>query len=246
MTSVRRHTALLLFLLLLALALRLAYWERSAAFGHYELSYDDDEYWRLGVLFAHGDFFHDPFPDRYVRSPGFSLFLAPSIATFGPRVEIALLFQVLVSVLTVALTYCIARRAFGKTAGAWAMGLMAIAPMYASMAGSFVLSETLDTFLILLFIYLFWHWTQEGLTFQKAFLAGMLLGSDALVRSSAFYFFVLAAAWFLYTERARGTWALPRVGLAAVGMLLLILPYTARQFVTYQRFILIDSTSGWN
>src|SRR5581483_1871820 len=51
---------------------------------------------------------------------------------------------------------------------------------------------------------------------------------------------------FLYTERARGTWALPRVGLAAVGMLLLILPYTARQFVTYQRFILIDSTSGWN
>ena len=55
---------LLLIILLGALAIRLAYWERSASFGAYELSYDDDEYYQLGDMFARGEFFRDPFPLR--------------------------------------------------------------------------------------------------------------------------------------------------------------------------------------
>lgn len=245
MESSRRHYWIILGLLLVAFALRLAYWERSAAFGRYDLSYDDDEYFKLGVLFARGEFFRDPYPLRYTRAPGLPLFFAPSFAAFGPRLDVALVFQVCVSVLMVALTYAFARRAFGKRAGQWAMALMAIAPIYASSAGSFILTETLFSFCILLFIYLFARWTEEGMTLPRALGCGVLLGYSALIRPIAVYFLVVAAAWFLYTQRARWKWALPRVALVAAGMFALILPYTLRNYIVYERVMLIDSISGW-
>ncbi len=241
----RRHHWLLLGLLLLAFALRLAYWERSASFGQYDLSYDDDEYFKLGALFARGEFFRDPYPLRYTRAPGLPLFFAPSFAAFGPRLDVALVFQVCVSVLFVALTYAFTRRAFGKRAGLWAMGLLAIAPLYASSAGSFFLTETLFSFCILLFIYLFARWTDKGMTLPRALGCGALLGYSALIRPIAVYFLVVAAAWFLYTQRARWKWVLPRLALVAVGMFALILPYTLRNYVVYERVMLIDSISGW-
>lgn len=241
----RRHHWLLLGLLLLAFALRLAYWERSASFGQYDLSYDDDEYFKLGALFARGEFFRDPYPLRYTRAPGLPLFFAPSFAAFGPHLDVALVFQVCVSVLFVALTYAFARRAFAKRAGLWAMSLMAIAPIYASSAGSFFLTETLFSFFILLFIYLFARWTEQGMTLPRALGCGALLGVSALIRPIAVYFLVIVAAWFLYAQRARWKWALPRLALVAVGMFALILPYTARNYVVYERVMLIDSISGW-
>jgi len=242
---VRRHDWLLLVLLLAAFAVRLAYWERSASFGRYELSYDDDEYFKLGLLFARGEFFADPYPYRYTRAPGLPLWLAPTLAAFGPRLELPLAFQVCLSVLMVALTYAAARRAFGRRAGIWAAALMAFSPVYASSAGSFVLTETLFSFLILLLIYLFWRWKEEGMTLPRALGAGLILGYSALVRPIAVYFLVVAGAWFLYTQRARLRWALPRLILVAVGMFALILPYTARNYAVYQRVMLIDSISGW-
>lgn len=241
----KRHSWILLALVLVAFAIRLAYWERSASFGQYDLAYDDDEYFKLGVLFSRGDFFHDPYPGRYTRAPGLPLFLAPTFAAFGPRIEIALVFQVCVSVLMVALTYAVARRAFGKSAGLWAMGLMAIAPIFASTAGSFVLTETLFSFWILLFIYLFWRWSGEGMTLPRAFAAGLVLGYAALVRPTGVYFVVIAALWFLYVHRGRWLWALPRIAVLAAGMFTLVLPYTVRNYIVYNRVMLIDSTGGW-
>ncbi|MBI4675325.1 MAG: glycosyltransferase family 39 protein [Chloroflexi bacterium] len=240
-----RHHWILLGLLLAAFAIRLAYWERSASFGHYDLSYDDDEYFKLGVLFARGEFFRDPYPLRYTRAPGLPLFFAPSFAAFGPRLDVALVFQVCVSVMMVALTYTFARRAIGKRAAVWAMALMAFAPIYASSAGSFILTETLFSFCILLFIYLFARWSDEGMTLPRALGCGLLLGYSALIRPIAVYFLVVAALWFLYTQRARWKWALPRVALVAVGMFALILPYTLRNYIVYERVMLIDSISGW-
>lgn len=245
LTARQLQNLLLLALLLAAFAVRLAYWERSASFGRYELSYDDDEYFKLALNFARGEFFTDPYPGRYTRSPGLPLFLAPTFAAFGPRLEIALAFQVCVSVLMVALTYAVGRRAFGRRAGVWAMALMAFSPIYASTAGSFVLTETLFSFLILLFIYLLWRWSQEGMTYPRALAVGLLLGYSALVRPIAVYFIVFAGGWFLYTQRRRLKWAVPRLAVIAVGMLALILPYTARNYAVYQRFMLIDSVSGW-
>src|SRR5581483_4726973 len=169
----------------------------------------------------------------------------PVLAAFGPHIEVILAFQVLLSVATVALTYTSARRAFGRQAGLWAGALMALAPVYASPAGSFLLSETLYAFLILLFIYLFWRWTEQDMTWRRALASGLILGSAALVRSGALYFFALAGLWFLYRERAHWKRALPRLAVAAVGMFVVILPYTVRNYNAYQRFILIDTNSGW-
>lgn len=242
----KRFDWLLLAVLLVAFALRLAYWERSASFGKYELAYDTAEYYGLGDLFAHREFFKDPFPERYVRAPGYSFFLAPILAASGPEVQVVLAYQVLVSVLMVAVIYPVTRRIFGKHAATWAMALLAIAPIYASAAGSFVFAEPLYTFLLLLFIYLFCRWTQERLTLARALLVGMLLGVTSLVRPTGVYFLPLALAWYFYQERARWRRVLPAAIVVALGMFLVILPYTARQFVTYQRFILIDTTGGWN
>lgn len=242
----RKHTWLLVALFLLAFAIRLAYWERSASFGKYELSYDDDEYYQLGVLFARGEFFQDPYPLRYTRAPGLPLFLTPIFAAFGTRIEIALFFQIGVSMLLVAVTYVTARRAFGARPGAWAMALMAVAPIFASTAGSFLLTETLFAFCILLFLYLFWRWTDEGMTAGQAMVSGLVLGYGALVRPLAIYFVLFAAQWILYNQWGRWKWAVPRIALVVLGMFLLILPYTLRNYITYERILLIDSTGGWN
>lgn len=244
----RRHYWILLALFLAAFALRLAYWERSASFGSYELSYDDDEYFKAGILFARGEFFRDPYPLRYTRSPGYPLMFAPVVAAFGPRPEIVLAFQVCISVLSVALVYVLGRRAFGKNAGLWAAGLMAAAPNYASMAGSFLLTETLFAFDAMLFIYLFWRWTQEGMRLWQALVVGALAGYMALIRGQALYFFGLAAVWYVFEAARRKplTWKkLAPLAFAALGVILVIAPWTWRNAVAYNRFILLDTNSGW-
>lgn len=244
----RRHYWILLGLLLVAFAIRLTYWERSASFGQYELSYDDDEYFKAGMLFARGEFFLDPYPLRYTRSPGYPLLFTPLLAAFGPRLEIILLFQVCVSVLSVALVYLLARRAFGKRAGLWAAALMALSPTYASMAGSFLLTETVFAFFALLIMYLFWRWTDNGMRVWQALLLGALFGFMALIRGQALYFFALAALWYVHEMWRRKKLGLKNfapLAIAAVGMILVIAPWTWRNAVTYQRFILLDTNSGW-
>lgn len=246
--TLRRHDWILLALFLVAFAVRLAYWERSAAFGSYALSYDDDEYYKAGILFARGEFFRDPYPLRYTRSPGFSLAFAPLLAAFGPRLEIILFFQVCVSVLSVALVYATARRAFGKQAGLWAAALMAVSPNYAALAGSLLLSETVFVFWALLVIYLLWRWTQENLRGGQALLLGVLFGYMALLRGQALYFFGLAALWYAYEMRRRKKIGLENfapLGVMLVGLILVIAPWTWRNAVTYNRFILLDTNSGW-
>lgn len=243
----RTQYLVLLVMLLLAFAVRLAYWERSAGFGSYELSYDDDEYFKAAQLFARGEWLRDPYPLRYTRSPGYPLALAPLVAAFGPRIELVLAFQVGVSVLTVALMYVTARRAFGARAGAGAAGLMALCPTYAALAGSFLLTETLFTFTVLLFIYLLWRWSAAGLTVWRALGLGVILGYAALVRGQALYFALLAAAWLAYRawreKRLRPT-ILQLVPLV-LGTVLVIAPWTWRNELSYQRFILLDTNSGW-
>lgn len=244
----RRHYWILLALFLVAFALRLAYWERSASFGSYELSYDDDEYFKAGVLFARGEFLRDPYPLRYTRSPGFPLTFAPLLAAFGPRLEIILAFQVCVSVLSVALVYVTARRAFGKNAGLWAAALMSIAPTYASLAGSFLLTETWFVFCALLVMYLFWRWTDENMRVWQALLLGVLFGYMALIRGQALYFFGLAALWYAYEMWRRKKLALKNFAplfFAVVGLLVVIAPWTWRNALAYNRFILLDTNSGW-
>lgn len=233
---------------LIAFALRLAYWERSASFGSYELSYDDDEYFKAGVLFARGEFLRDPYPLRYTRSPGYPLTFAPLLAAFGPRVEIILLFQVCVSVLSVALVYVTARRAFGKNAGLWAAALMAIAPTYASLAGSFLLTETLFVFCALLVMYLFWRWTDENLRVWQALLLGVLFGYLALIRGQALYFFGLAALWYACEMWRRKKFVLKNfvpLFFAALGLAVVLAPWTWRNAVVYNRFVLLDTSNGW-
>lgn len=244
----RRHYLILLGLLLIAFAVRLAYWERSASFGRYELSYDDDEYFKAGVLFARGEFLRDPYPLRYTRSPGYPLALAPLLAAFGPRIEIVLAFQVFVSVLSVALIYLVARRAFGKKAGLWAAALLAVSPNYASLAGSFVLTETLFAFGALLGIYLFWRWTEEGLRAWQAFILGLLLGYLVLIRGQALYFFALAVLWYGYHLWRRKQFVLKKfvpLGICVVGLALVVGVWTYRNVLVYERIILTDTTTGW-
>ena len=111
------------------------------------------------------------------------------------------------------------------------------------------MSETLFTFFALLFLYLFVRWTDEGLTWGKALGAGMILGYAALIRPLALEFFPFAALWLLIRLRPRWRNALTKSALVLAGMLILILPYTLRNYVAYERVSLIDTANGftlWN
>jgi 4-amino-4-deoxy-L-arabinose transferase-like glycosyltransferase len=235
----------LLGLLLLAMVVRLGYWHRAASYGSYYLSMDSDEYYRGAVLFSQGQWLRDPVPQRYTRGPGYPLFIAAVILIFGSDVAILLLFQVFVSVLTVVLIYLCARRALGRRAALAAAALMAVAPGYASAAATDVMSETLFVFAILLFLYLFWRGGEERFSWPRAVVCGLILGYAALIRPEALEFFPVAALWLLWRLRPRWRFGLGRAGLVMAGLLLIILPYTLRNSLAYQRLILIDTASAF-
>lgn len=245
----RRQQVILLALLLLAFGIRLAYWERSASFGRYELSYDDDEYYQAARLLADGEWLRDPYPWRYTRSPGYPLFLAAVFAAFGSNIALALAFQVGLSVLGVALVYLLARRAFDRRVGLIAAGLMAVAPLYASLAGSFVLTETLFATCTLLLIYLFWRGSEQGMSVWRAGWVGVLWGYTTLVRGQVLFFWPLAALWLVIRARrqARPPICTLVISLASTigGLVLVIAPWAYRNYLAYDRFVWLDTSSGW-
>src|SRR5207302_1680079 len=77
--------------------------------------------------------------------------------------------------------------------------------------------------------------------------AGALLGLSALTRATALGFVPLAALW-LYLPAARPSPA-ARLAVPAVlvgACVVILLPWTVRNYLAYKRFVLVDTTSGYN
>lgn len=246
-------------LVLLGLILRLWFIAVNDIDPRYSAADDGDYYQRALRLAATGEYIDNSW---LIRPPGhvfmFAGMLRLAIALGDSTLGIDMIrgLHVLLSLLLIPVGYDMARRLFGRPAGLIFAGLLAIwFPLVELPA--LILSEPLFFFMLVLHCWLLVRWRDakaEPGWRPYALLAasGVALAIGALARSPALYASVFVAG-FLAVEcwqgRAIGAWLrrLIPAGLAFIlPFILVIAPWTARNYVTYGKIILIDTLGPVN
>jgi hypothetical protein len=235
-----------------ALALRLAF-----GFGYWvdkPLTHDEHEYLELGRNLAAGrGFTYDepagPTTERFGRAPLYPLLVA-SVATIVPLAilpEALKAVQAALGTLTVLLLAAIVMRMSGPRAAGITAWAGALYPPLVWM-NAYVLSETFYAALAWLNVLVLGRLidgsgpdgssrTQPATTLTLLG-SGVLGGLAALTRPAHLFFLLLAGLWLVV--RHRTVWA----ATLALGALLVIAPWTARNYMAYGRFVLIASEGG--
>ncbi|MBN1484081.1 MAG: glycosyltransferase family 39 protein [Chloroflexia bacterium] len=225
---------------LAALALRLVvtHWHAS-----YPLSGDEIGFFNQARTFVQGGGFHDM---PFMRAPLYPLFLAVILRIFGAEVTAARLVQALLSTATIPLLYLWARRRCGHSTGLIAALLGALFFPLAVQA-TLLLSETLFLFLFVLGMALL-EWRAGQTARWEPLLGGALFGLSALTRSIGLPLVLLAALCFALAKRGNlDFWTRLRPALLVLlGAALVILPWTVRNAVVHNAWILIDTTGSTN
>jgi 4-amino-4-deoxy-L-arabinose transferase-like glycosyltransferase len=205
-------------------------------------SHDQCEYLALASGMAAGRGWQPH--DGYLWPPGFISFLALCRSLFGDSLTAPRLLQVLLSTATIPMMFLLGRRFHGRKAGLAAALVFAL---YPNLVG----------FTHLLWpatLYIFWFTLAATLLLappQQArrgvLAAGLCLGVAALVRGQALYFAPLAATWLIFSvPRPQRPGRLTLAALLMAATLVPVLPWTVHNALTYQRFLLLDSTVGRN
>ncbi len=187
-------------------------------------------------------------PERFGRAPLYPLFLAGLAAATGPldslvAVKIAQAALGAIGVWFIALTA-------GRIAGPQAAGLAAwAAALYPPLVWipAYVLSETLYmtlAFANVLVASVVIDERSHAPTLRRSsspsalLLCGVLGGLAALTRPAHLFFLLILGVWMLLGRRVRD------VSVVAVGALLVIVPWTARNYREHGRPVLIASEGG--
>jgi hypothetical protein len=279
----------ILFLLILALGLRLLVWRWHR---FYDLGGDEREYFEQALTLLRE---HRYVELKLMRPPLYTAFLAACIYVFDSLVQRLRLIQELVGALTVVPAYALAHRLFGDRRIAFVAGLLIAANYTLAANATELLTETLFLFGLTT---LFWLLLKAGgpttddrrpttddrptndlenreprtgnpiphpLTLYAG-LAGLTLGALALLRSVALPLLPLGALWLLVRTEDRGLVTTGRGRMAdalrithqasrrsvlcalffVLCSLVVITPWTIRNYVTYDAPILIDTTGQEN
>ena len=195
---------------------------------------DEPAHYVSGVLAAH-------FGERAIGhwAPGYEAFLGAVFAAAGPHPIAARAAQVLISTLTVALVYGIARRVSGRKAARIAGTLSALDPSLIAYS-HYLYSETLLAALLAGAAYALCR-RPEAPTRREGIAAGVLLGFATLTRSYVLYFLPIWVGWLALRRR----WEEARSALGALLVALAIVaPWTLRNAMVYGDFLLVDGTAG--
>ncbi|HYM15094.1 MAG TPA: glycosyltransferase family 39 protein, partial [Dehalococcoidia bacterium] len=192
---------------------------------------------------------HLDYRDQYGRltaawPPGYSLTLAPVLKVLGAGLWQAKALNVALSAATVVLTYALGRRVFGAGAGLTAAAILAAFPGDIFFS-TLIMTEVLFGFVFLLSIYLLLAWTlgeAEARAWQLLAL-GLLLGYATLIKSEAVF---LAPAVVVLWKFALPGWrrTLRYGAVLAVGFVLALAPWTARNYARFDGFVPLRLNAG--
>jgi 4-amino-4-deoxy-L-arabinose transferase-like glycosyltransferase/dienelactone hydrolase len=174
--------------------------------------------------------------------PGYPLLLGGAYALFGPHLLVAKLLNVALSVATCGFVYALAARLFAPAVGLCAAAILAFLPDHVWYA-PLLLSETAFMALLAALLWLFADWSERGVEGPRWIAFGALVGAATLVRGTAALFLAVPfAAWWLAERRL--TPALRRTLAAALGMLAVVTPWTARNVAVMGAPIAVASSVG--
>lgn len=172
------------------------------------------------------------------RTPLYPLFIALSYFLFGQNASVAVIFQILLSSLSVVFMFLIGEKLLDEKIAFIAALLFAADPLHLFLS-QVLLTETLFTFLLLLATYFAIERGKPGYL-----LSGAFLGLSALTRPVALYLIPLYLLFFLFEReplknRIRGSL------LALLAFAITLSPWLLRNYRHFGRFSL-SSLTGYN
>lgn len=182
-------------------------------------------------------------PSPFYWSPLYPYFLALVYSVLGRSLTIVYVIQAIIGLGNLLAVYALGRRLFGHAAGLAAMILLLVYAPVLFMETK-LLSETLALALNSCALLLVMRCLDRPR--PVAFLAaGLALGFSAICRSGNLLFVVLLLVW-LGIERVRQGERMPLrlTGLLLVGVVLPILPVTARNYFVGHDLVLIQTNGG--
>ncbi len=226
------HLLTIAGLVALALVLRLLVWRWHEL---YPLGGDEQEYLNQALTLLRTRQYVEL---RLMRPPLYAIFLAACIVAFDFLIQNLRLVQAVISALTVAPTYLLTMRLFDNRRVAIIAGLLTALNYTLAFTATELLTETLFLFAgTIIFVLL--SYTLPASRWQPL-IAGICLGALALLRSVALPLLALGSLWLALHagKRAAATFVLAAV--------LVIAPWTVRNYLTYDALILIDTTGAEN
>jgi hypothetical protein len=183
-----------------------------------------------------------PFRTRMIfHPPLYPYFLAVPLSLFG-SLAAAKLAQAIVATLLVPAVGRLGARVFGERTGFVAAAIAAFYPEVVWFSVHFWVEN--------LFLVLMW-WAFERLVVSDetgkrhaAVAAGLLWGLAILSRETGLYFLPVAAVWLALSPRREG--ARVRAGLFVLTALLVVAPWTYRNYVMFRAFVPVSTAGGLN
>lgn len=233
----------LLAIVVLGVAVRLAfglgYWVDQP------LTRDESEYLSLARSLRAGDGFvyDEGHTDPFGRAPGYPAFLAVAGGGHGSPSSVPALVKItqsLVGALGILLAAALAARLAGPQAAMMAALFTAGYPPLVWIS-AYAFSEAIFWPLGLLVAWLFDRAStalSSASRVRLALVCGALAGAGVLIRPALLFFLLLAALYWMWRRR----WA-PLVALT-IGALVMVGPWTARNYAVHGRFVLVASEGG--
>jgi 4-amino-4-deoxy-L-arabinose transferase-like glycosyltransferase len=158
----------------------------------------------------------------------------------------ALLVQSLASALVEVPLYLMGKRLFGKSVGIVAGLLWAVHPASLLYAVSFIWSSSLTSLGLGAILLLFFRLAARPERLAEAALCGVAIGLTALSDPVILPFVPVAGLWLFWRLKSRLTAAVAPLLLMAAVAVVLLLPWTVRNYQIFHDFIPIKGTMGVN
>ena len=238
-----RDRAVLAAIVLAAFLVRLAW----ALFAHVDVRrrffLDTSMYDLLARHLAHGMGFtgYRVQPIAFY-APGYPAILAIAYRAFGEELAVAWVLNAVLGALSCALVHVLGSRLFSRRVGLAAAAVLALFPSQI-VAASLTMTEVVFCFLFTAAIYLFVRWTDEDRAAWRWFAFGLLLGVASLVRGVALPFVAVPFVCWIGLVGLRV--AITRSAVTAAGLALVVLPWTARNWIVMGAPILISADAPY-
>jgi len=176
-------------------------------------------------------------------SPGYPALLAGWYFIFGGGAKQGYMLGILLGTTAVPLIYDVGRRAIGPAAGRWAALLLSVMPTLVFTSPRVHTTTTL-VLLVLATMDLFLLGGRERLAWGWSLVLGLVTGFAVLVRPT----FLLAPSWLAPAWLVRTHWrrTAARTALFAAGMLAVVAPWTARNYLVLGAFVPVSTNGGYN
>ncbi|MBI1745120.1 MAG: glycosyltransferase family 39 protein [Acidobacteria bacterium] len=253
--TITRERRFLLYVFFLALVVRIALMlvMRSYVFpterGYWAYGYEAG---RIAAALARGEGFASPFPDpsgpTSWLAPIYPALLAAIFRIFGIYTQASAIvifaLQSLCSALTCLISYFIGDRIFAsKKVGLLAAVLLAVYPTSIWFSINYIWDDSLAA-LCIAAVFLSCLYLQDKLTFRRAAITGLLMGVSLLVSPVVLAFYAVALPYVGWQARRSERPVIRPLLVAGFAMLLVLMPWLVRNYVTFGRLEFIKAGFG--